>query len=241
MTVFEMVVDKIESANHLIALSGAGISRESNVPTFRGEDGLWKNYNAMELATPSAFLRNPELVWEWYSWRQSLISNCNPNPAHLILSKWEREGLLKTLITQNVDGLHHRAGSQRVLEVHGDIWSVKCTNCDYRSRLSKPAEGIPKCPECGQILRPDVVWFGEALHTDIMNEVYSELANSDTCLIVGTSGIVQPAASFPLVVKQNSGILIEINVEETPLSNYVDFHLDGKAGELLPLLDSIMN
>ena len=103
MSVLKMVVDKIESAKHLVALTGAGISRESNVPTFRGEDGLWKNYNAMDLATPSAFLRNPELVWEWYSWRQNLISNCNPNPAHLILSKWEREGLLKTVITQNVD------------------------------------------------------------------------------------------------------------------------------------------
>jgi NAD-dependent deacetylase len=241
MSMFADVAERIQSAKYQIALTGAGISKESNVPTFRGEDGLWRNYNAMDLATPSAFSRNPGLVWEWYSWRQGLISTCNPNLAHIILSEWERNGLIKTVITQNVDGLHHKAGSMRVLEVHGDLWAVKCINCDYKSRLSKPADGILECPECGQALRPDVVWFGESLDPSVMNEVYSELSKSDLCLIVGTSGIVQPAASFPLVVKQNNGILIEINVERTPLTSFVDVHLEGKAGEILPAIDSYLD
>ncbi|TFH04675.1 MAG: NAD-dependent deacylase, partial [Candidatus Thorarchaeota archaeon] len=235
-----LVADTISNAEHLIALTGAGISKESNVPTFRGEDGLWRNYDAMELATPDAFKRNPSLVWEWYTWRQGLIAECNPNPAHLTLVRWEKRGLLKALITQNVDGLHIRAGSNNVHEVHGNLWALKCTSCDYRGRSESPAVGIPSCPNCSSNLRPDVVWFGERLDRDTISNVYSELEQADVCLVIGTSALVQPAATFPLMVKQSGGQLIEINVELTPLSSVVDFYLSGKAGEILPKLDSLV-
>ncbi|MFX1560089.1 MAG: NAD-dependent deacetylase [Promethearchaeota archaeon] len=233
-------VDVISAANYLVALTGAGISKESNVPTFRGEDGLWRQYNAMELATPSAFARNPSLVWEWYTWRQGLISDCSPNPAHYTLAKWEKRGILKTLITQNVDGLHIRAGSVNVHEVHGDLWALKCSSCDYHGRLDKPASGIPSCPNCNNHLRPDVVWFGETLNPVVMKRVYSELELADTCIVIGTSALVQPAASFPFIVKQLGGKIIEVNVEQTMLTGVVDVHIPGKAGEVLPALDELL-
>ncbi|MFX1368317.1 MAG: NAD-dependent protein deacylase [Promethearchaeota archaeon] len=235
------VARALKNAKYTIALTGAGISKESNVPTFRGKDGLWNNYNVMELATPQAFSRNPKLVWEWYTWRQGIVSKCNPNPAHIILAKWEREGLLRSVISQNVDGLHRRAGSENVLEVHGNLWSLKCVSCNHTDRLDSPAQGIPECPECGNNLRPDVVWFGESLPHDIMGFVYRELESADLCLVIGTSALVQPAASFPLVVKQRGGLLVEINVEATPVSPLVDYQLRGEAGILLPKVDSQMD
>ncbi|MFX1264997.1 MAG: NAD-dependent protein deacylase [Promethearchaeota archaeon] len=230
----------ISDSRHLVALTGAGISKESDIPTFRGEDGLWRKYNAMELATPSAFARNPKLVWEWYSWRQGLIAGSEPNPAHVTLADWEERGILKTLITQNVDGLHRRAGSKTVLEVHGDLWTLKCPSCTNRGRLDGPAEGIPLCHECGSHLRPDVVWFGESLDRNVMAEVYTELEQADVCLVIGTSAFVQPAASFPLIVKQMGGQLIEVNVGRTPLTAVADVHLLGKAGVILPEIDSLL-
>jgi NAD-dependent deacetylase len=236
----QTVADIISKSEYLIALTGAGISKESNVPTFRGKDGLWKQYNAMDLATPSAFARDPQLVWEWYVWRQGLIAECSPNPAHMTLVKWEERGILKSLITQNVDGLHRRAGSQNVLEVHGDLWALKCISCDHTERLSAPATGIPPCPKCDKHLRPDVVWFGESLDPDIMRLVYVELERADACIVIGTSAYVQPAASFPLIVKQQGGRIIEVNVEQTMLTGVVDVHLSGKAGEVMPSLDSLL-
>lgn len=230
----------IRKAKYLIALTGAGISKESNVPTFRGNDGLWKQYNAMDLATPQAFNRNPQLVWEWYTMRQTLISSCNPNPAHYTLAAWEKQGTLKSLITQNVDGLHRKAGSTKVLEVHGNIWALKCTTCTYHSRLTQPAQGIPTCPDCEANLRPDVVWFGESLPSTIMDQVFTELQTADTILVIGTSALVQPAASFPLIVKRQGGRILEVNVEETPLTPTADVHLAGKAGILLPQLDQLL-
>ena len=237
----EDAISIIKNSKYMVALTGAGISKESNVPTFRGKDGLWKNYDPMQLATPSAFESNPELVWEWYSWRQNLIANCNPNPAHTTLAKWEKAGILKTLITQNVDGLHRRAGSEKILEVHGDLWAVKCEVCYHRDRLFSPAEGIPLCPECDSPLRPDVVWFGESLDSSIILQVYEELEKADVCIVIGTSALAQPAASFPIIVKQHQGILIEVNVEQTPLTSITDIHLNGKAGEILSELNELMN
>ena len=237
----QSVIDVIAAADYMVALTGAGISKESNVPTFRGEDGLWRNYDAMELATPDAFRRDPTLVWEWYAWRQGLIANCNPNPAHLTLAKWEQKGILKSLITQNVDGLHIRAGSTLVHEVHGDLWALKCVSCDYKGRLDAPADGIPTCPLCENNLRPDVVWFGESLDSDTISNVYQELEKADVCLVIGTSSLVQPAASFPLIVKQRGGLIIEVNIERTPLTSAVDYHLSGKAGEVLPQLDLLLS
>lgn len=232
--------DVILDADYLVALTGAGISKESNIPTFRGEDGLWRKYDAMELATPSAFAQNPSLVWEWYAWRQGLISECEPNPAHNTLVSWEERCILKSLITQNVDGLHRRAGSKNVLEVHGNLWALKCISCDYHGRLNQPATGIPSCPHCNAHLRPNVVWFGESLEPVIMSKVYSELEHADVCIVIGTSALVQPAASFPLIVKQKGGKIIEINVEQTTLTGLVDLHLSGKAGELLPAIDKFL-
>jgi NAD-dependent deacetylase len=230
----------IRNADHLIALTGAGISKESNVPTFRGKDGLWRQYNAMDLATPQAFAQNPKLVWEWYTWRQDLISKCQPNPAHLTLAEWEKRGILKTVITQNVDGLHRQAGSGKVLEVHGEIWRVKCTACSYRTRLSEPAIGIPTCPDCGANLRPDVVWFGESLPSTIMDAVFSQLEQADAIIVIGTSALIQPSASFPFIVKRRGGRVFEVNVEATPLTPITDVHLKEKAGVILPQLNSLL-
>ncbi|MDF1539865.1 MAG: NAD-dependent deacylase [Candidatus Thorarchaeota archaeon] len=233
----QLAAKMIDDSEYLVALTGAGISRESNIPTFRGEDGLWRNYNAMELATPEAYANDPELVWEWYTWRHGLIRDCTPNPAHMTIAKWEKDGVLKHLITQNVDDLHYRAGSRKLTHVHGDIFGLKCTRCGYKSRLNEPSEDIPECPECYANLRPDVVWFGESLDAQVMNTVYDQLERADTIIVIGTSGIVQPAASFPLVVKNQGGSMIEINVERTALSNMADMLVSGKAGEVLPLID----
>jgi NAD-dependent deacetylase len=231
----------IINATHLVALTGAGISRESNVPTFRGEDGLWKQYDAMQLATPEAFRSDPRLVWEWYSWRQGLIARCSPNPAHEVLAAWEQKGILKSVITQNVDGLHARAGSKTIYEVHGNLWSLKCTSCQYTAHIDSPAEGVPTCPSCSGVLRPDVVWFGESLNHQTLRAVYDELYITDVCLVIGTSALVQPAASFPLIVKEGGGSIIEINTEETPLSTSAAIHLQGKAGEILLHLNSLLS
>ncbi|MFW9849339.1 MAG: NAD-dependent deacylase [Candidatus Thorarchaeota archaeon] len=231
----------IYDSEYLIALTGAGISSESNVPTFRGPDGLWKNYNAMELATPQAFANDPNLVWEWYHWRQGLIRNCQPNPAHHILAKWEKNGLLKHLITQNVDDLHHRAHSQIMTQVHGSIFRLRCTSCEYTRRLNDLEETLPRCPNCHSNLRPDVVWFGESLDPIVIATVYEQLGLADTILVIGTSGIVHPAASFPIIVKQQGGDMIEVNIEPTPLTPMADVHLLGKAGEILPAIDAILS
>jgi len=237
----KQAADIILRSEHLIALTGAGISKESNIPTFRGADGLWKQYDAMQLATPSAFRSNPQLVWEWYSWRQDLIFKCNPNPAHKTLASWERKGLLKRIITQNVDGLHRRAGSVALLEVHGNLWTLKCTSCDFTGQLTSPARGVPICPLCGNNLRPDVVWFGETLNREIMLDVYSELEKADVCIVIGTSALVQPAASFPVSVRQHGGLIIEVNIEATPLSPIAEVHLRGKAGDILTQLSTFIS
>ncbi|MFX1299820.1 MAG: NAD-dependent protein deacylase [Promethearchaeota archaeon] len=241
MDLISSATNLIKNADHLIALTGAGISKESNVPTFRGKDGLWRQYNALDLATLQAFARNPKLVWEWYTWRQDFISKCQPNPAHLTLAEWEKRGFLKAVITQNVDGLHRQAGSEKVLEVHGDIWRVKCTACAYRTRLSEPTIGIPTCPDCGAHLRPDVVWFSESLPSILMDEVFSQLEQTDTILVVGTSALIQPSASFPFIVKRRGGHVLEVNVEATPLTPIVDVHLNDKAGVILPQINAFLH
>ncbi|HDL89988.1 MAG TPA: NAD-dependent deacylase [Thermodesulforhabdus norvegica] len=225
----------ILSSEYVVVLTGAGISAESGVPTFRGSDGIWRNYNAMELATPEAFNTNPKLVWEFYLWRRRLIASCNPNPAHYALVKLEQKVPFFTLITQNVDGLHHKAGSKNVLEIHGNLWRVRCTRCgrneyDTRTEMDIP----PRCDSCDGILRPDVVWFGETLSTDVLAEAINSLKKADILLIVGTSGVVEPAASFGMIARQDGAFVIEVNLEKTPRSGFYNLTITGKAGEVLP-------
>jgi NAD-dependent deacetylase len=217
-------------------LTGAGISAESGVPTFRGEGGLWRNFRAEQLATPEAFRRDPALVWEWYNWRRGLIDSCAPNAAHATLAEMEAALPDLTLITQNVDGLHQAAGSRNVLELHGDIWRMRCTGCGRVSedrRVPLP-EIPPRCPECGALLRPDVVWFGESLPLEVLDAAWAAAARCRLMLVVGTSAVVQPAASLPIVALRNGARLVEVNPAETPLSAHAHETLRGPAAEVLP-------
>ena len=197
----------IADANSIVVLTGAGISAESGVPTFRGDGGLWRNFRPEDLATPEAFERDPLLVWEWYDWRRQLIAGVQPNAGHKALARLERAKPDFTLVTQNVDGLHDRAGSYRVLKLHGDIWRLRCTDCgaDWPERRAPLPKLPPKC-RCGAMARPGVVWFGEALPAGIMLEAQHATESAEVLLVVGTSAVVYPAASLiPFAKKRGRG------------------------------------
>jgi NAD-dependent deacetylase len=221
----------------VVVLTGAGISAESGVPTFRGEDGLWKKFRPEELATFDAFMANPELVWEWYEYRRRIIEEIKPNPAHLALVKFQNYFDKFDLVTQNVDGLHHQAGSKNVVELHGNIKRNKCIRCGAKyETLEKVIQGIPpKCP-CGGNIRPDVVWFGEMLPQEALNYAFQVSSDCDLFFSVGTSAIVHPAASLPLIAKRSGAYVVEVNIEPTEIFHVVDESLIGKAGEIMPLL-----
>jgi NAD-dependent deacetylase len=224
-------------AERVAALTGAGISAESGVPTFRGADGLWRNYNVMELATPQAFARDPELVWEFYNWRRNLITGLTINPGHKALVDLEARVPHFTLITQNVDGLHLKAGSKNLLEIHGNLWKVRCTQCHTVTLdMSSDMGSLPNCRECGGLLRPHVVWFGESLDDALLNRAVEAARSCQVMLVIGTSAIVQPAASLAFEAKEAGAVVAEINLEETPNSGMMDFVLLGKSGEILPKL-----
>ncbi len=215
----------------VVVLTGAGISAESGIPTFRGKDGLWNKYSPTELATPEAFSRDPELVWKWYDWRRQLIAKAEPNDGHRTLAKMEELFPDFWLITQNVDGLHQRAGSKRVIELHGNIWKVRCVRCGeegYDHRAPLP-EIPPKCERCGGLLRPGVVWFGESLPMDALQRAYKLSEEADVFIVVGTSAQVYPAAELPLIAKRNGAKLIEVNPEETPITPHADVSLRESA------------
>ncbi|MEO0096302.1 MAG: NAD-dependent deacylase [candidate division WOR-3 bacterium] len=230
----ENAVRILRDAKSLFVLTGAGISAESGIPTFRGKDGLWKNYSATDLATPEAFERNPELVWEWYRWRQEIISKAEPNPAHYALVDLENhfEGFL--LLTQNVDNLHQRAGSKNVLELHGNIFRTRCLKCGRIDNIANARiEKMPYC-KCGGLLRPDVVWFGEAIPQDVWQESMRFLSSADVAIICGTSGVVWPAAGIPEIAGNYGVKTIEINLEPTPITSVVDVSIISPAGKILP-------
>jgi NAD-dependent deacetylase len=227
----------IENAESVAVLTGAGISAESGVPTFRGEGGLWREYRAEDLATPEAFARDPKLVWEWYDWRRGIIAQAQPNSAHRALVRLEIRKPRFTLITQNVDGLHDLAGNGKILKLHGDIWRMRCTECgaNFPNRRV-PLPKVPPHCACGGMARPGVVWFGEPLPEGIMREAEHAAGGAEVFLVVGTSAVVYPAAGLIPYAKQAGAKVIEVNAEATAATAIVDCALHGRAGELLPQL-----
>ena len=222
-------------ARTVVALTGAGISAESGIPTFRGAGGLWNDHRAEDLATPGAFARDPRLVWEWYAWRQGLIAKAEPNAGHGALAALERRLPAFTLVTQNVDGLHARAGSRDPIELHGSIWKVRCTGCPSERTLEIPVEEPPHCEDCGAMERPGVVWFGESLPEEAFEAAVLAVARAEVVLVVGTSGIVQPAASLVEVGRSRGAFVIEVNPEASP-GGRKRIALAGPAGTILPAL-----
>ena len=237
---FASAAEILSQAQKIVILTGAGISAESGIPTFRGEEGLWKKYRAEELATPEAFHRDPKLIWEWYDWRRGIFASKEPNPGHLIIAQWEKTFPSTILITQNIDGLHKRAGSEKILELHGNAWKLRCTEEGTVSEnYEVPLKEIPPhCPNCGALLRPHVVWFGESLDADVIHKASLLSGTCDAMVVAGTSAVVQPAASLLLRALNSGAKVIEINPEMTPLTHYVHYSLRGKSGEILPLLDA---
>ena len=233
------LIQRLRSAKRVVALTGAGVSAESGIPTFReARTGLWARYDPQELASPQALARQPGLVWAWYAWRRGLVQQAKPNPAHLALAAMEQQVPDFTLITQNVDGLHQQAGSQNVIELHGNIMRTVCAAHRHPVTQWEPApEGeAPKCPRCGSVLRPDVVFFGESLPAGALEAAYQAAERCEVMLVVGTSGVVYPAAALPAIAKEHGALIVEINLQATPLSSLADFRLRAPAGQALPAL-----
>ena len=227
----------LEAASSVVVLTGAGISAESGVPTFRGQGGLWKQFRAEDLATPEAFARDPRLVWEWYDSRRAALAQVAPNAGHRALAELEARKPRFTLVTQNVDGLHDRAGSRNVLKLHGDIWTLRCLRCGRERRDERtPLPELPPSCECGGMLRPGVVWFGEPLPVEAWERAQKATREAEVLLVVGTSATVYPAAGLIPLATSAGARVIECNVEETPFSSGLDRSLRGRAGEVLPQL-----
>jgi len=227
----------IDGARSIAVMTGAGISAESGVPTFRGPGGLWREFRPEDLATPEAFERDPRLVWEWYAWRRGQIAEAKPNLAHYALVTLEKRAPELTVITQNVDGLHAQAGSRALLEIHGSIWRTRCLSCRrvQEDRRVPVPELPPRCG-CGGLLRPDVVWFGEPLPFDTARKAFLAVDACDLMLVIGTSGTVEPAASMAFRALERGARVIEINAEPTPLSDRATRALRGKAAQIVPEL-----
>jgi len=232
----EIVIEKLLKAKRVAVLTGAGISAESGVPTFRGEGGIWNKLKPEELANFDAFMRNPKLVWEWYNMRKNLISDIKPNQGHYSLVELEKiYGSGFSLATQNIDNLHIRAGSKNVFELHGNIERSYCINCRkyYHDMVIDENKAVPYC-QCGGIIRPDVVWFGENLPEEEINLSVEAAKQSDFYFSIGTSGNVYPAAGLPGIAKRNGAFTLEINLERTLISDEFDITLTGKSGDILP-------
>lgn len=233
-------IARLRRAKHIVVLSGAVMSAESGVPTFRdAQTGLWAKYDPQELATPEAFRRNPLLVWDWYAWRRELISGVAPNDGHLALAEMERLVPRLTVITQNIDSLHQKAGSLNVIELHGNLSRTKCLDEDQIvDQWIETGERPPHCPRCGGYLRPDVVWFGEALPPLALHRAIEASRTADVFLTIGTSGVVYPAASLPMEAIDAGGLAVEINPEDTPLTHWMTYAFRGPSGIVLPAIVS---
>jgi NAD-dependent deacetylase len=241
----------VRGAGTLLVLTGAGVSAESGVPTFRGDGGLWKSWRPEDLATPEAFRRDPRLVWEWYGWRRELVAGCRPNPGHAAIARAALGGKALALVTQNVDGLHEVAARAAAngadpspalpVELHGSLFRSRCTRCGRRSSDRTPVDAtsagtLPRCGACAELLRPDIVWFGEMLDPAVLERAFEAARAADVCLVVGTSALVHPAASIPYATLEAGGALVEVNPTETPLTPLAASVLRGPAGEILPEL-----
>ena len=233
---------RLRTARSITVLTGAGVSAASGVPTFRGADGLWRRVRAETLATPEAFANDPKLVWEWYDWRRQMIAGTQPNRAHEVLAAWtQRPDVRTTLITQNVDGLHERAGADPILRLHGSIWRLRCwQRCDagrsgWHDETAPLPTLPPRCPHCQGLARPDVVWFGEALDPRVLDAASAACA-CDLFLIIGTSAVVYPAAGLLPIATAHGAFTVEVNTERTDASERVDISLQGPAAQILDLL-----
>jgi len=230
------LIEALKEAESVVFFTGAGVSSESGIATFRGKEGLWNKFKPEELASFDAFIKNPVVVWEWYNYRKKIVHQAKPNPAHLTISEMQNHFKDVTVVTQNIDNLHRRAGSNKIFELHGNIERNFCINCKkFHNEELIFSSGVPRC-ECGGLIRPDVVWFGEYLPEDQFIGGEKAAIGSDIFFVVGTSAIVYPAAGLIYTAKASGAIIVEINIEETPLSNMVDYSFLGKAGEILPAL-----
>ncbi len=236
---------RMATASRVTILTGAGVSAASGVPTFRGIEGLWKNYTPEKLATPEAFRRDPKLVWEWYNWRREIVARCSPNAAHCVIADWSRRYTGLTVITQNVDGLHERAGARSVVRFHGSIWEILCwqgcpgTPARWWDDTVPLPQIPPACPYCGGLARPGVVWFGEAIDAEILQRSLAA-ADCDLFLAVGTSAVVYPAAGLATEAHRSGAYTVEVNPEVTPASGVVDLAIQGRAEEILPAIDRMI-
>ena len=245
MTFPDELILSLHAAQRVAVLTGAGVSQESGLHTFRdaypstssGQGPLWAQYRPEDLATPEAFQKNPKLVWDWYAMRREKVKTVEPNPGHYALAEMARCVPNFTLITQNVDGLHQKAGSTGVIELHGSLQRVKCSVCGMQAHgWDESAENVPQCLLCGGLLRPDVIWFGESLPREALEAAVLATRSSDVFFSIGTSGLVQPAAALAFAAKNNKSLVVEVNAEPTPLTEKADFALIGKSGEILPIL-----
>ena len=238
MKMFDTVAQKLKGSKKIVFVTGAGISQESGIPTFRGKDGYWRKYDPMKLASIDAFYDDPKLVWEWYDDRRKNILDVKPNEGHFAISQME-EFKDVVILTQNIDGLHQRSGSTNVLELHGSIIRIKCTVCDFIDNITENFESLPPKCKCGSMLRPDVVWFGEPLPQNIWQSAIKEASICDVMIIVGTSLVVSPANTLPIYAKQNGAILIEVNPEKTVMSNDMTLSIQATSVGVLPKMLSI--
>lgn len=244
----QQAVDVLRGSKRVAVLTGAGVSKESGVPTFRdAQDGLWAKYDPQQLATPLAFMENPKLVWDWYEYRRGMVAQAKPNPGHMALAELEKQFPDLIVITQNVDDLHEQAGSTNVIHLHGNIAQSKCFfNCQGDPTLIDVSkieyeEGPPPCPHCGKWVRPNVVWFGEILPSDQLVAAKEASVSADVMFVVGTSGLVTPAASLPGLAQRSGAKIIEVNPEYSMITRIADVKLEGASGEILPRVLKVLN